>query len=115
MAKFYKEAIPPLTIVAVVDVEPRTLNSKSRGKWITVHIELPDDYSVSDIDISTVKLNGEFSAELHPTEDRISDLMVKFDRAKVMALLSVGEATLTITGEVNGIPFEGSDIIRVFG
>jgi hypothetical protein len=39
--------------------------------------------------------------------------MVKFDKAEVTALLGVGEATLTITGEVNGTPFEGSDSIRV--
>jgi hypothetical protein len=39
--------------------------------------------------------------------------MVKFIRAEVMTLLGVGETTLTITGEVDGTPFEGSDTIRV--
>ena len=110
-----------LVISATIDVDPDTLNLRSKGKWITACIELPEGYDVSDIDISTVELNGEISAELHPTEigdydeDAIPDLMVKFDRASVIDLLNVGEATLTITGEVNGIPFEGSDTIKVIG
>jgi len=72
-------------------------------------------------DVSTILLNDAIPAELHPTEngdydeDGVADRMVKFDRAEVMALLSVGEATLTITGEVNDTPFEGSDTIEAIG
>jgi hypothetical protein len=39
--------------------------------------------------------------------------MVKFDRSELKALLSVGKATLTLTGEVGDTPFEGSDTIKV--
>ena len=105
--------------VATADVTPSTLNLKSKGKWITSYIELPEGYRVRDIDISTVKLNGEISAELHPTEigdydeDGVPDLMVKFNRKELIAIFSVGEATLRITGEVNDTSFEGSDTIRV--
>jgi len=108
-------------ITASVGVHPEALNLKSRGKWIMGYIELPEDYDVNDINVSTIMLNDTIPAELHPTEigdydaDGILDLMVKFDRVEVMALLSVGEATLTITGEVSGIPFEGSVTIRVIG
>lgn len=107
------------SLPATISVFPSTLSLKSNGKWITANIELPDDFDARDIDISTVKLNGEIPAELHPTEigdydsDGITDLMVKFDRQELIAILSVGEATLTIVGEVNGIQFEGSDTIRV--
>ena len=106
-------------VTATVDIDPGTLNLKSKGKWITAHIELPEDYDVNDIDVSTVRLNGEIQAELHPTKigdydaDGVSDLMVRFDRQDVIALLSVGEATLTITGKINETPFEGIDTIRV--
>lgn len=106
-------------VPATVDIDPDTANLKSMGKWITAYIRVPEDYDVNDVDISTVKLNGEIPAELHPTEigdydaDGIADLMVKFKRQNLMAILSVGEATLTITGEVNGFYFEGSDTIRV--
>jgi hypothetical protein len=106
-------------IPATLDINPDTLNLKSKGKWITAYIELPEGYNVNDIDISTVKLNNKIEAELHPTEigdydtDGIPDLMVKFDRQELIATLSVGEATLTITGKVNETLFEGSDTIRV--
>lgn len=116
-------AVEPEEIEATVDVDPDTLNLKSKGKWVTCYIELPEDYDVSDIDTSTVKLNyedfDEISAELHPTEvgdhdtDGIPDLMVKFDRQDLIAILSVGKAILTITGEVNDVSFEGTDTIIV--
>jgi len=114
------------SIVAGVDIDPDTLNLKSNGKWITVYIELPGDYNVSDIDISTVKLNGEAPAKLHPTEigdydeDGIQDLMVKFYRAHVILMIEHmsphfrQEVPLTVMGTLNGgTPFEGSDTINV--
>jgi hypothetical protein len=104
---------------ASLDIDPDTLNLKSKGRWVASYIELPEGYDVSDIDISTVMLNGIIGAELHPIEigdydsDGISDLMIKFDRHDLIATLSKGEVTLTITGEVDGTSFEGSDSIRV--
>ena len=112
-------ASAPPVITATVDVKPDTLKLGSKGKWIRAYIELPQAYEVSDIEVSKVKLNGEVEALLHPTKigdydgDSVPDLMVGFDRAEVMALLGVGEATLTVTGEVNGAPFEGSDTIKI--
>lgn len=109
----------PPVITATVDVKPTTLKSGSKGNWIKAYIELPQSYVVSDIDVYTVKLNGEVEALSHLTEigdydgDSIPDLMVSFNRAEVMALGGISEATLTVSGEVNGIPFEGSDTIRI--
>ena len=123
---------PPVS--ATIDIDPDTLNLKSKGKWITCYIELPKDYDVADIDISTVKiskignkeLENPIFAEEHPTEigdhdeDGIPDLMVKFDRSKVIeAIRSLGvssgaEIEITVTGElIDGTGFEGIDIIRV--
>lgn len=105
---------------ATIDIDPDTLNLEITERWITAYIELPEIYDVSEIDVSSILLNDAIPVDLEaPTEigdydeDGIPDLMVKFDRASVIDLLSVGEATLTITGEVNGIPFEGNDTIRV--
>ena len=104
-----------------VDIDPDTLNLKSKGKWITAYIELPEGYDVNGIDVSTVRLDDTIPAELRPTEigdydnDGIPDLMVKFSRQDLIEILSVGQATLTITGEVNGTSFEGSDTIRAIG
>jgi len=107
-------------ISATMDINPDTLNLKSKGKWITCYIELPEGYNVFDIDVSTIMSNDTTPMDSYAPaemgdydEDGILDLMVKFDRQEVIALLSAGEATLAITGEVDGTPFEGSDSIRV--
>ena len=43
-----------------------------------------------------------------------TDLMVKFNRGEVQGILETGdEIEITVSGEVDGIPFEGSDIIIV--
>lgn len=108
-----------LVVSSTININPDTMNLKSKGRWITAYIELPENYNVSDIDISTVKLNHVVSAEQFPTkigdsdDNSIPDLMVKFDRQEAIALLSVNEAILTISGEVDGISFEGSDTITV--
>ena len=115
-----RDVTKPFPIIsATMDVNPDTLKLKSKGKWITTYIELPEGYDVRNIDLSTIKLNNGVKPELHPTEvgdydrDGIVDLMIKFDRSSVIGMLNVGEVTLTITGEVNGVPFEDSDTIRV--
>lgn len=108
-------------IEATVDFHPETLNRKSKGNWVTVYIELPEDYDVADIDISTILLNGIIPAEIHPTDigdhdnDDFPDLMVKFNRSAVIDLLSTGDdREITITGELSdGTLFEGTDEIRV--
>ena len=115
-------------ISATVNIDPDTLNSKSKGRRITACIQLPEEYDPEDIDATTILLNDTIQPVLDPkydfvtnsseylvdhNEDGILERMVKFDRAEVMALLNIGEATLTVTGEVNGTPFEGTDTIRV--
>jgi outer membrane protein assembly factor BamB len=92
-------------IACALDIDPNTLNLKSNGKWITAYIELPIGLDPADIVISSLSLNGVI-APSGPSNisdydsDGVSELMVKFDRASVAGLLSVGTATLTITGEL---------------
>ncbi len=106
---------------AMVDINPDTLDLKSTGKWITCYIELGEDHDVGAIDVSTVMLNGQVSAESHPTaigdydEDGVADLMVKFDRSAVQEILEVGDTVeIMVTGQLtDGTLFEGTDTIRV--
>lgn len=111
---------------AQIDVNPDTLNLKSKGKWITCYIELPQGMDVKDIDVSTIKISDisgnsvDIPAEKRPTRigdndgDSVPDLMVKFDRSEVEDQSSPGDATITITGELkDGTVFEGFDIINV--
>jgi len=49
------------SIIAIIDINPDTLNLKSKGNWITAYIELPEDYTVADIGIDSIilsKING---------------------------------------------------------
>jgi len=112
---------------AEVDVNPNTLNLKSNGRWITAHIELPEECDVQDIDLSTLMLNDTIPVDSEaPTNigyfDDILVLMVKFDREEVSAFIlnAIDSSeksiwvTLKITGALNdGVSFEGVDTIRV--
>jgi hypothetical protein len=109
-------------IPATIDLDPNTINLKSKGNYVTDYIELPEGYDAKEIDISSVRLNGTVPALAKPTaigdydKDGKPDLMVKFDRAAVQQILAVGDQVeVTISGKVLGIDFEGSDIVKVIG
>jgi hypothetical protein len=114
------------SVDAIVDIDPNTLNLKSRGQWITGYIEFAEEYDVNDIDVSTLMLNGTLSVAPYPTEigdhdgDGLFDLMVKFNRTEVSQYIcdvqgiQHGSVTLTVKGELSdGTTVEGSDTIRV--
>jgi hypothetical protein len=113
------EIIP--IIPAFVDFDPDTLNLKSKGKWVTVYIELPIGYDVNEIDLESIIFNGQIQIEPKPIEigdyddNGIADLMVKFNRKDAQDILEVGEEVkITISGNlIDERPFEGSDTIRV--
>jgi len=131
--EFYLEKI-----FCSIDFRPHTLNLKSKGRWITGYIELPEGYNVADINLTTILLNDNIPVDPFWTDkplesvigdydnDTIPDLMVKFDRARVIShiLANVNKTklfkerfmrvTLTITGYLNdGTRFQGSDIITI--
>jgi hypothetical protein len=128
----------PPVITATVDIQPQALNLKSRGKWITTYIELPEGYSVADINRTTILLNGTISVDpfwiSKPIKsvigdydnDTIPDLMVKFDRKQIINYIMANvdlsrlyeerfmTITLTVTGKLNdGTPFQGSDTVKI--
>ena len=122
----------PMFIPAKVCINPKSLNVRSQGKWITAHVELPEGYSVSDIDRATILLNDTIPVDSfwvdRPLEsvigdydnDGITDLMVKFDRQTLIEYLETkgttdAGVTIAITGETNGKSFEVTDTIKVIG
>jgi len=118
---FWLIKLAPVEIPATVDIDPDTLNLKSNGQWITAYITLPEGYNVEDIVLETVYLDG-IPAAWSEIQDGV--YMAKFDRATVQAFLTnepdydsapkFYDMTLTITGNlIDGVPFEGSDTIRV--
>lgn len=116
---------------AKVCIFPHTLNMKSRGKWITCFIKLPQDYDVEDIDVSTIMLNGTIPAEPKPVAIfdldcvSIKVLMVKFSRTAIIEFIKNAivinentskcvKITLVVSGNLlSGQAFEGSTEIRI--
>ena len=119
-------------IPAFIDIDQDTLNLESNGEWLIAHIELPEDCTVNDIDVSTIYLEVVIPVDTNDPitigdhdSDGIPDMMVKFNRTAVVLHLRTEDVTedetgtdyyeeLTITGELTyGAPFEGGDTIRV--
>ena len=120
---------------ATVEIQPDTLNCRSKGRWITGYIELPGDLSVTDIDLSTLAITGVNGSDLDtpvhqegPTSvsdvngNDVPDLMVKFDRGDLIegidGLTSWGESSVVVTIEGkmnNGWFLEAEDSLRLVG
>ncbi|MGB9756245.1 MAG: DUF4114 domain-containing protein [Candidatus Bathyarchaeales archaeon] len=127
-ADFQDLVIAALTPVNVcVRYCPRTLNFKSRGKWITAIVRLPKEYNVSDVDVSSILINGTVSADQrhYIICKRWNLIVLKFNRTAIIELIkeSLNETvchkksvkvSLTLTGKFfDGTPFQGTDKIRV--
>ncbi|KRF10029.1 hypothetical protein ASG89_00305 [Paenibacillus sp. Soil766] len=116
-----------VSIAASVDLNPGTLNKKSGGgaNSMTAYIELPSGYDPSLIQAASIKLyvNGVFvNAQTVPAElggyngNKVKDLMVKFNRQKVIAALGSlsGDIKVTVIGSLNdGKKFEATSTIKI--
>ncbi len=110
-----------IPIEADIDIKPATLNLAGKGKWITCHIRLPEDYDITDIYPDTVRidptgllLEEAVWAEQIQFDEQEQVAVAKFNRSAVQSLVTAGEAELAVSGElINGIVFEGTDTIRV--
>jgi len=104
---------------AAIDINPDTLNLKSKGKWITCYIGLFEGYAVGDIDVDSILLEGLLEVQHSEVQDSV--LMVKFDRQDIIWYIEdaleiepPADVSLVVTGELtDGTPFEGTDTIRV--
>jgi hypothetical protein len=114
LASYISLPVTTEPIAPTVEIDPETLNVKSNGvftAYITPPEALPKGYRAEDIDISTVKCNG-----APALRGRVEDgtLVVKFNVRDLVGVPTGKEVTLTVTGEFYyGIPFKGSDTIRV--
>lgn len=114
----------PEPISATVNITPKTINLKSRGKFITASIKLPNEFNVNQIDGNTVQISAidghsiePISADKTRVEELESDscLLAKFERRDLINVLVPGdEVNITIEGLLTGgEKFTGADTIRV--
>ncbi|MGQ9531064.1 MAG: DUF4114 domain-containing protein [Candidatus Bathycorpusculaceae bacterium] len=122
---FILAALTPVNVS--VRYFPRTLNLKSKGRWITAIVRLPKNYNVSDVDVSSIMLNGTVPADQRHYEicECLNLIVLKFNGTAVIEMIkeSLNETlckkkfvkvSLTLTGRfLDGIPFQGTDKIRV--
>ena len=120
---------------ALVRITPRTLNSKSRGRWVQATIWLPHGYDAARINPNSVCLveNNKVLAyadsvkkyKKRSKRKRVRELKVKFNRQKLLAAISspAGAKTLQVKGVLNvqdtlskqivgSVSFEGTDTIQ---
>ena len=113
MVKFATKAdlaMPPVT--TTLDIDPDTLNLKSKGRWITAYLSA-ENASVYDIDVSTILLQDALAPERWDYQNDV--LMLKFNRQEFKDTMQVGESVqVKITGKwEDGTEFEAYDSIRV--
>jgi hypothetical protein len=115
-------------IPATVDIKPEAYNMQRQANQVTAFIELPEGYDVRDINVSTLLLDGIFSARPKPTEvgdydhDGVPDLMVKFDVSALHSETNIAglaserfmSVTVAVTGRLHdGTLFQGTDTIKI--
>ncbi len=97
-------------IAALFELEPKTLNTKSKGKYVSGLIQLAPPHSVREIDVSTIRIFDTIFA-IPGSEsigdknaDGIDDLSVLFCRAEVIAALppNTDQVVVTVIANLGG-------------
>jgi hypothetical protein len=112
MAPVGTEFLPLQTEVeATLRITPRTLNLKSKGRWVTARLTFNEDLA-GMVDPLSLELEGIGSDRVKVLDDRT--LQMKFSRKSLIALLSPGDVTVCVSGTLtDGRTFSACDTIRV--
>jgi len=116
-------SVAPSCIQAEVQLEPRALNPRSMGRWVSCTVEPQSPYRPGDIEIASIRLAGGGGSVTPDLEapvtiedadgDGVADLRLKFPRAEIARLLQIGPTELTLTGNLSGQCLQGRDTLRV--
>ena len=112
---------------ATVEFRPEIIRPGQR--FLRCYIELPEPFTVEDIDIDAVALtevNGNAIelplATAGPSKigdydrDGVADLRVRFNIGSLIPILDTGENSLTVNGNmVDGRKFKGTGTVSVIG
>ena len=111
------EFVPSLEVP--MHFTPRTLNPKSKGKWIKAHLILPAGFAVGDVNTnSPARLIEPFMADsnymdVFINEDDLVEIEAAFDRAVFCSNGSMLEDIVVIARLTTGQYFYGTDTIRI--
>jgi uncharacterized membrane protein len=108
--------IPDLVrrINAAVDFNPDVLTLRSAIPQITCYIRLPAGYSVANIDLNSVLLNGQVLAASVQIDTKKQVATAKFNRSAMSGILVPGVVKLTVTGKLpSRTVFKGIGTITV--
>jgi hypothetical protein len=104
----------PEPIAMDLEFRPSEVDLSSDRDWVSAAIEMPRPYRASEIDVSSIRLNGAVRASRSSIDD--GELTVKFAWAEVKGTLTPGRRVpVTLVGVVGGTQFRGTDWIRVKG
>lgn len=112
----------------IEDVEiffkPDPMNARSNGKFVTVHFEFPSEHDIEDIVVSSIRLDGFLEPEKvkgktlkigDHDDDEIPDIMLKFDRQKIIDHYGICEDhKVYFTGSLGDLDFIGTTEITIF-
>jgi hypothetical protein len=102
-----------LALATDLRVTPRTLQRRSCGEDVQARITFAEGLYASKVSISSVRLNGVVPVK-RVVQTKGRELLVKFDRAAVIGVLSLGDhVEVRVTGTLQGLSFAGVDYIRV--
>jgi hypothetical protein len=108
---------------ASVVVDPRRINARALGNFVTVSIELPWEWRAAAVDPGSVRLAATLApvgpSGVSDTDgDGIPEFRVKFSRAAVTALLGIGDHTVRFSGRAtlgsDSLYFEGDGAVSIF-
>ena len=71
------EEVTILAILSTVDIDPDVLNLRSKGKWITAYIELPEGYGVEKISDEEEEIEVEVEGELTEQQQELINSLVE--------------------------------------
>lgn len=107
-----------------VFMDPNPLNFKSKGKFVTVHIEIPSEYDIDDISVSSIRMDDFLQPEeIKGTalkigdhdDDDIPDIMLKFDRQAIIEHYGKCEdKVVSFTGMIGDKSFIGEIKLTIF-
>ncbi len=114
---------PPESEEIDINLDPDTLNLKSKGNFLTCYIEIPEGNEFNTNSVRLVVNGIVIFAESWPREwgdfddDDAVELMVKFNRQEFIKYVDIGEVnvTLNVDSKDGNLLHYGFDTIRVIG